>query len=93
VALPTFPAVVERLLLTAGTPAVQQSTDIFCPLGPQQQTRRSDRIDRQTDRQTKDSFIDPAAHYCAGSANNASLARHSDDIIHYNNKTDRLINL
>jgi len=25
VALPTFPAVVERLLLTAGTPAVQQS--------------------------------------------------------------------
>jgi len=42
---------------------VQQSIDVACPQSPQQQTRRMPRLRRkigQTNRQTPDSFIDPA---------------------------------
>jgi len=48
-------------------PAVQQSTNIFCPPGPQQQTRCSgvrrpnDETDRR-DGQAPGRFIDPATH-------------------------------
>jgi len=47
------------------TPVVQQSIDISCPSGPQQQTRssgvrRPDGTDRQTDGRTRDSYIDLA---------------------------------
>jgi len=44
VPLPALSAVrraAARVLLTAGPPAVQQSIDIFCLPGPQQQTCRS----------------------------------------------------
>ena len=68
-ALPAFArrdaTAAARLLLTA---AVQQSIDIFCTPGPQQQTRRAacGGWDRQTDRQTDsctcDTCLDPAAH-------------------------------
>jgi len=60
-----------KLLLTAGTPSVQQSIDISWPPGPQQQTRRRgvqrpDKTDRQTDREADgrmpESWMDPAPH-------------------------------
>jgi len=70
VALPAFaaaPRAAARLLLNACAPAVQQSTDVFCPPGPQQQTRNSsvrwpDGTDGRTDGRTLDSCIDPAPH-------------------------------
>ena len=50
--------------------AVQQSIDISCPPGPQQQIRRrSIGWDRQTDRRTPDRCIDPAPHTMLASAN------------------------
>jgi len=55
----------------AAAVAVQQLISISYLPGPQQQTRRSGvrQLDG-TDRQTQDSFFDPAAHCCVGSANN-----------------------
>jgi len=50
------------------TPAMQQSIDIACPPGPQQQTRSSGNVavspcwDRQTDKRTPYRYIDPALH-------------------------------
>jgi len=47
---------------------MQQSNDIYCPTGPQQQThcsgmwRPAEWWDGKTDRQTDDSCIDPALH-------------------------------
>ena len=54
-------------LLIGGPPATQQSIDISCSPGPQQQTcrgsvRRPDGTDRWTDGRTTDSCIDPTWH-------------------------------
>jgi len=56
VALPAF---------AAAPPAVQQSIDIPCAPGPQQQTRRTTCRSRrmgQTDGRTPHRYIDPASH-------------------------------
>jgi len=49
VQLPTSADNVALLAFPAEAPAVQQSIDISWPPGPQQQTRRNDGTDRQTD--------------------------------------------
>jgi len=76
VALPAFTAArraAARLLLTAGSPAMQQSIDISWPPGPQQQTHssgawRPDGTDRRTDGRRTDAQTYSA--YYADSANN-----------------------
>jgi len=81
VALPAFaaaPRAAARLLLNACAPAVQQSNDVFCPPGPQQQTRNSSvRWPDGTDGRTLDRCIDPAPH----AARAAPITTSSLDII------------
>jgi len=57
-------------------PAVQQSIDISCLLGPQQQTRRTmlqqsiAGTDRQTDGRTPYRYTHPAAYHASSVKNN-----------------------
>jgi len=88
VALPAFAAArraVARLLLSAGSPAVQQAIDISWPPVSKQQTRSSgvQRPDWQTDRRTDARQLNRSCSaYYAGSDSNEHSALQLLTVMH-----------